>query len=140
MELLVTNRNFDQTMKFWSNIELLVTNRIFCQKSKFSNRNFNQNDDFLQSWNTGEAQFKISEIVIIHNLNFERFYSIASGQTNVIVRNIYMTNLDRVTCTGDYERVQNNYTTAIYQSCDVKCHEECASGCNVRDDPRDAVF
>ena len=50
-----------------------------------------------------------------------------------------MTKLDRVTCSADYELVENeqaNLRGLSYQSCDVPCHEECMGGCNQRNNSR----
>ena len=65
-----------------------------------------------------------------------RYYAIGSGASNVKVKSIYMTKLDRVTCSSDYEKVDNVYSNLNYQSCDVPCHEECFGGCNKRNASR----
>jgi len=61
-----------------------------------------------------------------------RYYAIGSGSEAVRVKSIYMTKLDRVTCSADYELVENQYSNLNYQSCDVPCHSECFGGCNAR--------
>ena len=33
-----------------------------------------------------------------------RFYSLASGDSHVIIKHMYLTKLDRVECTGNYHR------------------------------------
>ena len=63
------------------------------------------------------------------------YYSLASGQSFVVVRQIYVTNLDRVKCLAPYSKVENTRTNAIYESCDVPCHESCFGGCNKENDP-----
>ena len=53
------------------------------------------------------ATIILSVSILIDELNHEgppRYYAVASGQFPVKIRNIYMTNLDRVTCTGEYEK------------------------------------
>ena len=44
-----------------------------------------------------------------------QYYSIASGQEDVIVKSMYLTNLDRVVCTGRYVKVVEDRATTIYQ-------------------------
>ena len=90
------------------------------------------------SRNLEAATIILSVSIVIDELNHEgppMYYAIASGQNQVLIRSIYMTNLDRVTCTGEYERVDTSESAAVYQSCDLTCHEECQSGCNKRDTP-----
>lgn len=65
-----------------------------------------------------------------------RYYAVASGEADVVVSSIYMTKLDRVTCSANYQLVDNVYSNVNYQSCDVTCHEECLGGCNLPNDAR----
>lgn len=48
----------------------------------------------------------------------------------MLVRSVYITNLDRVMCTGKYVKVNNPLSTGNYQSCDIDCHTQCVGGCN----------
>lgn len=65
-----------------------------------------------------------------------RFYALASGSVPVLIKSIYMTKLDRVTCAPDYELVDNLRSNVNYQSCDVVCDPQCDGGCNERKNPR----
>ena len=56
--------------------------------------------------------------------------------SHVYVKQIYVTNLDRVVCTGEYELAENPFSTGTYQSCEVPCHSECVGGCNKKEDSR----
>lgn len=85
------------------------------------------------SYNLESATIILSVSILIDELNHEgppRYYAVASGQSRVLVRSLYVTNLDRVICTGKYTRAENPLSTGNYQSCDLACHEECAGGCN----------
>ena len=85
------------------------------------------------------ATIILSVSVFIDESNFEgppRYYSLASGMSHVYVKQIYVTNLDRVVCTGEYELAENPFSTGTYQSCEVPCHSECVGGCNKKEDSR----
>ena len=49
-----------------------------------------------------------------------RFYAVGAGEYGVFIKSIYMTKLDRVTCSPEYELIENKYSNLEYQSCDVK--------------------
>ena len=72
-----------------------------------------------------------------------QYYSVASGSlNNVIVRNMYMTNLDYVTCARPYTKQApsvGKLSETLYQSCDLTCHEECSGGCNRPNDAKACV-
>ena len=69
-----------------------------------------------------------------------RYYAIGSGTDDVIIKDLYMTNLDRVNCLPPYKLVNSIDDTdgvvGSYQACELDCHEECAGGCNKVADPR----
>ena len=68
------------------------------------------------------ATIILSVAVFIDEEKFEgppRYYSLASGMTHVYVKQMYVTNLDRVQCTGEYELAKNTFSTGTYQSCEV---------------------
>ena len=65
------------------------------------------------------ATIVISASILVDELKHEgppQYYSIASGQEDVIVKNMYLTNLDRVVCTGRYVKVVEERATTLYQS------------------------
>ena len=92
------------------------------------------------------ATIVISVSILLNPDKYEgppRYYSVASGQEAVKVRDIYVTNLDRVQCVGKYTKVIKNsleflknylkvsnvLATALYESCDLDCDRSCVGGC-----------
>ena len=78
------------------------------------------------------ATIVISVSILLNPDKYEgppRYYSVASGQEAVKVRDIYVTNLDRVQCVGKYTKVSNVLATALYESCDLDCDRSCVGGC-----------
>ena len=78
------------------------------------------------------ATIVISVSILLNPDKYEgppRYYSVASGQEAVKVRDIYVTNLDRVQCVGKYTKVSNVLATALYESCDLNCDRSCVGGC-----------